>query len=106
MRTFLIALATSATIFATGLSPVAASEYRYCLQGDDYACQGERLWDGSYLVQVQRSKDEPLPEPLTLRIIEYRLDPQIAEPLAQLQRSRGRQEFFAAAVGVGDGFVD
>jgi hypothetical protein len=27
---------------------------------------------------------------LTLRIIEYRLDPQIAEPLAQLQRSRGR----------------
>ena len=51
---------------------------------------GERLSDGSYLVQVQRSKDEPLPQPLTLRIIEYRLDPQIAEPLAQLQRSRGR----------------
>lgn len=60
------------------------------LQATDYACPAERLWDGSYLVQVQRSKDQPLPEPLTLRIIEYRLDPQIAEPLAQLQRSRGR----------------
>jgi len=58
------------------------------LHGDDYACQGERLWDGSYLVQIQRSQDLPLPEPLTLRIIEYRLDEQIAEPLAQLQRSR------------------
>ena len=60
------------------------------LQATDYVCRGERLWDGSYLVQVQRSKDEPLPEPLTLRIIEYRLDPQIAEPLAPLQRSRAR----------------
>jgi transposase IS4-like protein/DDE family transposase len=60
------------------------------LQADDYACQGERLSDGSYLVQIRRSKDEPLQEPLTLRIIEYRLDAQIAEPLAQLQRSRGR----------------
>jgi len=60
------------------------------LQADDYACHGERLWDGSYLVQIQRSQDLPLPEPLTLRIIEYRLDEQIAEPLAQLQRSRGR----------------
>jgi hypothetical protein len=60
------------------------------LQADDYACPGERLSDGSYLVQIQRSKDLPLPEPLTVRIIEYRLDAQIAEPLAQLQRSRGR----------------
>ncbi len=60
------------------------------LHADDYACHGERLWDGSYLVQIQRSQDLPLPEPLILRIIEYRLDEQIAEPLAQLQRSRGR----------------
>ncbi len=60
------------------------------LHTDDYACQGERLWDGSYLVQIQRSHDLPLPEPLILRIIEYRLDERIAEPLAQLQRSRGR----------------
>ena len=60
------------------------------LQAHDSACPGERLWDGSYLVQVQRSQDEPLPEPLTLRIIEYRLDERIAEPLAHLQRSRGR----------------
>ena len=42
MRTlFLAALATSATIFATGVTPVAASEYRYCLQGDDYAGAGD-----------------------------------------------------------------
>ena len=41
MRTFLLALATSATIFATGVSPVTASDYRYCLQGDDYAGAGD-----------------------------------------------------------------
>ncbi len=60
------------------------------LQADDYTCQGERLWDGSYLVQIQRSQGLPRPSPLTLRIIEYRLDERIAAPLAQLQRSRGR----------------
>src|SRR5260370_637702 len=60
------------------------------LQADEYTCGGQRLNDGSYLVQIRRSKDELLPQPLTLRIIEYRLDAQIAEPLAQLQRSRGR----------------
>ena len=36
MRTLFLVLATSATIFATGVTPVAASEYRYCLQGDDF----------------------------------------------------------------------
>jgi uncharacterized protein DUF3551 len=41
MRTFFLALATSATIFATGVTPVAAGEYRYCLQGDDYAGAGD-----------------------------------------------------------------
>jgi hypothetical protein len=40
MRTFLLALASFGTIFATGLSPVAASD-RYCLQGDDYAGTGD-----------------------------------------------------------------
>jgi len=60
------------------------------LQADDYVCAKERLSDGSYLVQIQRSKDRPLQEPLMLRIIEYRLDAQIAAPLAQVQRSRGR----------------
>jgi hypothetical protein len=29
MRTLFLALTTSATIFATGVSPVAATEYRY-----------------------------------------------------------------------------
>ena len=42
MRTlFLAALTTSATILATGVTPVAASEYRYCLQGDDFAGAGD-----------------------------------------------------------------
>ena len=41
MRILFLALATSATIFATGVTPVAASEYRYCLQGDDYAGAGD-----------------------------------------------------------------
>ena len=41
MRTLFLALATSATIFATGVSPIVASEYRYCLQGNDYAGAGD-----------------------------------------------------------------
>ena len=41
MRTLFLVLATSATIFATGVTPVAASEYRYCPQGDDYAGAGD-----------------------------------------------------------------
>ena len=50
MRSLFLVLATSATIFATGVTPVAArdrvtpvaaSEYRYCLQGDDYAGAGD-----------------------------------------------------------------
>ena len=41
MRTLFLALATFATIFATGVTPVAASEYRYCLQGDDFAGAGD-----------------------------------------------------------------
>ncbi|WP_454617567.1 DUF3551 domain-containing protein [Bradyrhizobium cenepequi] len=41
MRTFLLALATSTTILATGASPVAANEYRYCLQGEEYAGAGD-----------------------------------------------------------------
>ena len=42
MRSLILAaLTTSATIFATGVAPVAASEYRYCLQGDDYAGAGD-----------------------------------------------------------------
>ncbi|MEH2609713.1 DUF3551 domain-containing protein [Bradyrhizobium sp. AZCC 1693] len=39
MRTVFLVLATSATIFATGVTPLAASEY--CLQGDDYAGAGD-----------------------------------------------------------------
>ena len=41
MRTLFLALATSATIFATCVNPVAASEYRYCLQGVAYAGAGD-----------------------------------------------------------------
>jgi hypothetical protein len=41
MRTLFLVLATSATVFATGVTPVAASEYRYCLQGDGFAGAGD-----------------------------------------------------------------
>jgi hypothetical protein len=41
MRTLFLGLATSATILATGVTPVAASEYRYCIHGDDYAATGD-----------------------------------------------------------------
>ena len=41
MRTLILALATSATIFATAVTPVAAGEHRYCLQGDAYAGTGD-----------------------------------------------------------------
>jgi len=50
MRTLFLVLATSATIFATGatpvvardrVTPVLANEYWYCLQGDDFAGAGD-----------------------------------------------------------------
>ena len=50
MRTIFLALAISATIFATGgtpvvardrITPVATSEDRYCLQGDEFAGAGD-----------------------------------------------------------------
>jgi Protein of unknown function (DUF3551) len=39
MRILVLALATSAAIFATGVTPVAAN--RYCLHGDDYSVAGD-----------------------------------------------------------------
>jgi transposase IS4-like protein/DDE family transposase len=57
------------------------------LQANDYPCKGPRLPDGSYLVTTYVSKDR---EPLILRIIEYRLSPELAGPLAQMQKSRSR----------------
>jgi hypothetical protein len=41
MRTLFLGLATAAAILATGVIPVAAGEYRYCLHGDDYAAAGD-----------------------------------------------------------------
>ena len=40
MRTFFLALAISATIFAAGVTRVAAGDYRYCLQGEEYGGAG------------------------------------------------------------------
>jgi uncharacterized protein DUF3551 len=37
MRTLVIALATSAAIFAAASTPSAAQTYLYCLQGDEFA---------------------------------------------------------------------
>jgi len=39
MRILFLALATSATILATGSTPVAAN--RFCLHGDDYSAAGD-----------------------------------------------------------------
>jgi len=34
MRTLSLALATSTTVFASGVTEVAAVDYRYCIQGE------------------------------------------------------------------------
>jgi hypothetical protein len=60
------------------------------LQSHDFPCRGSRLPDGSYLVDVRYSQGKRLPQPLTLRIIEYRLAPEVAEPLSLLQESRAK----------------
>ena len=36
MRTLFLALVTSATVLVTGVTEAAASDYRYCIQGDDF----------------------------------------------------------------------
>jgi hypothetical protein len=41
MRTLFLALVTSATVFVTGVTEVAASDYRYCIQGEDFAGAGD-----------------------------------------------------------------
>jgi Protein of unknown function (DUF3551) len=37
MRTLLVALVTSAAAFVAGVTEVAANDYRYCIQGEDFA---------------------------------------------------------------------
>jgi hypothetical protein len=37
MRALSLALATSATVFVTGVTEVAASDSRYCIQGENFA---------------------------------------------------------------------
>jgi hypothetical protein len=46
------------------------------------------LCDGSYLVELTPKTHPSLSAPLTLRVIEYRLDPKVAQALAGLARSR------------------
>lgn len=41
MRTVLLALATSVTIFATGVTGLAAGDHRYCLQGEEFGGAGD-----------------------------------------------------------------
>jgi len=36
MRTLFLAIVTSATVLVTGVTEVAAGDYRYCIQGDDF----------------------------------------------------------------------
>ena len=37
MRAVFLAFVTSAVVFAAGSSPASASDYPYCIQGDEYA---------------------------------------------------------------------
>ncbi len=46
------------------------------------------LSDGSYLVELTPKTHPGLAAPLTLRVIEYKLDPKVAQRLAGLARSR------------------
>ena len=36
MRAAFLAFITSATLFANGVTPATAEDYRYCIQGDEY----------------------------------------------------------------------
>jgi hypothetical protein len=61
------------------------------LQAGDHAYKGgPRLCDGSYLVTISPTKENRLTAPLTLRIIEYRLSSEIAQPHTPLQESRAK----------------
>lgn len=44
MRIVLIAFATSAVVFFTGLNAASAKDYPYCIQGDDFAGAGECIF--------------------------------------------------------------
>jgi len=37
MRAVFLAFVTSAVVFSTGPNPASASDYPYCIQGDDFA---------------------------------------------------------------------
>lgn len=55
MRTFFLALATSATIFGGGLAHAAGDEYRYCLQGEEFAGGGDCSFTGYQQCQAAAS---------------------------------------------------
>ena len=55
MRAFFLALATSATIFGGGLAHAASDEYRYCLQGEEFAGGGDCSFTGYQQCQVAAS---------------------------------------------------
>lgn len=56
------------------------------------------LSDGSYLVELTPKTSRGLQAPLTLRVIEYRLDPKVAQQLAQLPQSRNSRPTNPTAV--------
>jgi hypothetical protein len=41
MRKLVLALATSATIFVTGVTEAAAGDYAYCIQGEEFGGAGD-----------------------------------------------------------------
>jgi len=56
------------------------------------------LPDGSYLVELTPQTHPSLTQPLTVRVIEYRLDPKVAEALAKQTRSRNSRRADPRAV--------
>jgi Protein of unknown function (DUF3551) len=55
MRTFFLALAASATIFGGSLAHAASEEYRYCLQGEEFAGGGDCSFTGYQQCQAAAS---------------------------------------------------
>jgi hypothetical protein len=57
------------------------------LEANWFSTPSQVLADGSYLVHLPAGSQTGLKQPLTLRIIEYRLDPALADELSQLAHS-------------------
>lgn len=78
----LFSCANVAAVQATGAQVLAR------LEAGMLTKPSQVLSDGSYLVELTPKTHPSLSAPLTLRVIEYRLDPKVAQALKGLARSR------------------